>query len=118
MAVLLVALLHFVTDDAASDHIVRTLREALAPGSYLVISHATSDNMPPDVRERMAALYSRTSNPVTTRSLEQIARFFTGFELVEPGLVYAPLWRPDPEDELFRDRPEHSVTSVGVGRKP
>jgi hypothetical protein len=118
VGLLLVALLHFLPDDAEAERAVRALRDAVAPGSYLVLSHATSDDMPPDVREQMTTLYSQASNPAVARSRARIARFFAGFEIVEPGLVAAPLWRPVGEDDTFRDRPERAVSTAGVGRKP
>jgi len=117
-AVLLVALLHFVVDDEAAAALVHALREALAPGSFLVIAHATTESAPPEVTAQMMQLYTRTSSPIKPRSRDEIAALFTGFELVEPGLVYAPLWRPEGEDDPFLDRPERAVTSAAVGRKP
>jgi hypothetical protein len=51
------------------------------------------------------------------RSREQIERFFHGLELVAPGLVRAPLWRPEGSDDVLLDHPEHWLGFVGVGRK-
>lgn len=116
VAVLLLMLLHFVPDDAEAYGAVRMLREHLPPGSYLVVSHAATDDVPAAVRDQMIGLYTRTSSPIVSRSREQIARFFEGTELVEPGLVYLPRWRPEGSEELLLDQAERSVTLAGVGR--
>ena len=118
VAVLLVALLHFVIDDAMAAHLVTTLREALAPGSYLVISHATTESVPVETGEQMSRLYTTTGTGIKARSRVEIEAFFADFTLVAPGVVYAPLWRPEGPDDLFLDHPERAITSAGVGRKP
>jgi len=117
LAVLLVALLHFVTDDEEAYALVRQLREALPSGSYLVISHASSEGMPAEQNVQLERLYGQTSNPVKTRSRQEIARFFDGLELVEPGVVFFPLWHPESPDDLFLQQPSRSSGYAGVGRK-
>ena len=116
VAVMLLALLHFIVDDAEAHSSVRVLREAMAPGSYLVISHASYEGMPEKSREH-EQLYARTPNPLKTRSRADIERFFEGFELVDPGLVLLPLWRPEDPDDPFLGQPERSTGFAGVGRK-
>ncbi len=118
IAVLLVALLHFVRDDAEAAALVHVLRDALVPGSYLVLSHATYENVPSSHLERIKGLYARTSQPVEMRSRTQIAHFFDGWDLLEPGVVYVPCWHPESEDDLLLDQPARSVNLAGVGRKP
>jgi O-methyltransferase involved in polyketide biosynthesis len=117
-ALLLVAVLHFVPDDAQAERIADTLRAALAPGSYVVISHGTSEGSAPETVERLQGLYARTSSPVRLRSRERIERLFGGLELVEPGLVFTPQWRPDGPDDQFPGRPERSGTLAGIGFVP
>lgn len=117
VAVLLVAFLHFVIDDAAAGDLVRELRESVVPGSYLAISHSCSDGLPREVVERSGELYARTTNPGKARSRAEIASFLDGLELVEPGLVYVPCWRPDGPDDLFLGDPARSCVVGGVGRK-
>jgi hypothetical protein len=117
LAVLLVALLHFLVDDEEAHRAVRALREALAPGSYLVVSHASYEGMPEKSREH-EQLYARMPTPLRMRSRAAIARFFDGFELVEPGIVFLPLWRPEGPHDLFLDQPERCTGFAGVGRKP
>jgi len=120
VAVLLVAMLHFVPDDDAAERMVRTLRDALAPGSYIVISHAISDsldNAPNEALEGSRNVYNRSTNPFKLRSRAQVGQFFTGLELIEPGLVDTPLWRPEEQDDLFLHEPARAFSVVGVGRK-
>ncbi len=117
LAVLLVALLHFIPDDAEARGLVRQLRDALAPGSYLALSHASTEGMPQESREH-ERLYNRTPTPMRMRSRAEIARFFEGFDLVEPGVVYIPLWRPEGPDDLFLEAPERCTGFAGVARKP
>jgi hypothetical protein len=122
IAVLLVAVLHFVEDADEVGDIVATLRSALAPGSYVVIAHATIDELIFDGRlwENTQKEYrQQTTTPLVPRKKSDVAGFFDGFEMVEPGLVWLNTWRPDPGmvDE-FEGKPEHSSFYVGVGRLP
>ena len=117
VAVLLMAILLFVTDDEKAYRTVGVLRDALVSGSYIAISHPTDDNLPQEQIEQGKNLYAASGNPVNIRSYAQIKRFFDGFELVEPGLVYVSRWRPEGPDDLF-DQPAHSGYYGGVGRKP
>jgi hypothetical protein len=83
----------------------------------MVISHATAENVPPDVRDQMIQLYTRTSSNIIPRTHAQVERFFDGLTLVEPGLVYLPEWHPEGPDDVFFDRPERSISYGAVGRK-
>jgi hypothetical protein len=116
VAVLLMAILLFVTEEADASRTVRVLRDAMTPGSYLAISHPTDDHLPQDQVKKAKNLYAASGNPVSIRSLDQIKSFFDGLELVEPGLVYVSLWRPE-EDSGLIDLPESSGYYGGVGRK-
>jgi hypothetical protein len=118
VAVLLLLMLHFVPDDADAQSVVGALRDAVPPGSYLAITHASHADIPQATKEQMLRLYSRTSSPITARSKDQIARLFDGLELAEPGLVYLPDWRPEGSEDLLLDEPQRTVTLAGVGRKP
>jgi hypothetical protein len=117
VGVLLLLILPAVPDDEEAYRAVRVLREALAPGSYIAISHGTYANAPPEFVEQMNKLSDRTPTPTRYRTLAQIRRFFEGLEAVEPGLVYMPLWRPEEPDALFLDHPERPMVFCGVGRK-
>ncbi len=115
-AVLLVAVLHFIPDADAPTRLVGELRDAVAPGSYLVISHGTTDGQPRHVGEAME-LYAQTTAPFQPRSHAEILRFFDGVDLVEPGLVRILLWRPgDPQD--LGEHPQRIAAYAGAGRKP
>jgi hypothetical protein len=104
VAVLLVAVVHFVTDAEDPPGIVAYFRDALAPGSFLVVSHATGD-FRPDVADEVTAVYDKASAPLVLRSRDEVARLFEGFDLVSPGLVQPAAWRPDGQ----------AANAVGVG---
>jgi SAM-dependent methyltransferase len=113
---LLVAVLHFIADADDPWHIVATLRDALAPGSYLVISHGTDENNPTLARAA-EKLYNRSiSTQAHARSRAQIQHFFDGFQLADPGLVYVPEWRPDSPADVPTD-PSMFVNLAGVAQK-
>ncbi|OLT31838.1 hypothetical protein BJF79_08570 [Actinomadura sp. CNU-125] len=113
MAVLLVAVLHFVGDDSDPYDIVDRLCAAMAPGSYLVISHVTADSRP-EHAHGLKDVYRATKNPVTHRTFSEVDRFFQGLEYVAPGLVFVPSWRPDGASDVA---PEEVWVLGGVGRK-
>jgi len=92
VALLLVAVLHFLTDAEQPEQVVATLRDALPAGSFLVLSHATGDFAD---RSDAQAVYRGATATLNLRSHAEVERFFAGFELVEPGLAQAPFWRPD-----------------------
>ena len=116
VGLLLVAVLHFITDDEEPWHLVATLRDALAPGSYLVLCHGT-DESKPEVAQAAQKVYNRSvAAHAKLRSRAEIERFFDGFELVEPGLTYLSTWRPDSPADVPGDPGRHWGL-VGVGRK-
>ncbi len=115
VALLLVALLHFFPDTEEVQRTIARFRDALASGSYLVISHASADTQPTPLK--VAELYARSGTPMAMRTKAEIARFFEGFELVEPGLVLGLDWRLEPE-EAVDDNPERHSGYCGVGKKP
>lgn len=119
VALLLVAVLHFLSESDDPYGVVATLRDALAPGSVLILTHATRTPSDRDLDDEMvkgAEVYRRTSTPLTLRSVPEVERFFTGFELLEPGLVPMPYWRPDtpPGDDVD---PAVLTGFAGVGLK-
>jgi hypothetical protein len=118
LAILMVALLHFVPTDTEAQQVVKALTAGVSSGSYLVISHVTNEYLSPEVIAESEAVYARSTTPSKLRSRAQIAALFDGLELVEPGLVLVPQWRPDEADDLFMDMPEQSMFFAGVGRKP
>jgi S-adenosyl methyltransferase len=115
VAVMVLAILHFVRDEDDPGAITACLREALAPGSYLVLTHVCEELLPDKAAARRAMdVYQRAGEPISPRGTEQIRGFFGDFELVEPGLVPKHAWRPatgaapaDPSD----------ISLGGVARK-
>lgn len=95
VAVICAGILHYVPDEEDPWGIVRTFRDRLAEGSYLVVSHVTygGDDQQDAGTRAGAQLYSATIAPFAARSREDIERFFSGFSLVEPGLTSADEWR-------------------------
>ncbi|MEV5311102.1 SAM-dependent methyltransferase [Streptomyces sp. NPDC052610] len=116
VALLLVAILHFVEDADDPYTAVAQLSDALAPGSMLVLTHASYEGipLPPERAGGAVDVYKDIRNPLIMRSRDEIARFFEGYDMVEPGLVPMPHWRPDtaPEDE----DPYAFSGFAGVGR--
>jgi hypothetical protein len=114
-ALLLVAVLHFFPDSEAPAALVAELREALADGSYVVISHGTTDGQAPNVAEAMGH-YNQTTAPFRPRSHAAVMAFFDGLDLVDPGLVHVPLWRPDRGQDIPDDRQVAAYGGVGYKR--
>ncbi|MGX1372431.1 hypothetical protein RKD19_007790 [Streptomyces canus] len=116
VAVLMVAILHFVAPEENPAGIVAAFRDALPEGSWLALSHATNQDRP-DTAAAVTQLYrSRATSPVTVRSHDEILRLFDGFDLAEPGMVHLPLWRPDAGEDIPENPSEYWVYA-GVGRK-
>jgi hypothetical protein len=93
-AILMLAVLHFIPGITAPAHIVGRLASALAPGSYLAISHLTADFAPEQVTAATQAYNSHTHVPVTARTHSQITGLFGGLPLLAPGVVPVTEWRP------------------------
>ncbi|MFD5885682.1 SAM-dependent methyltransferase [Streptomyces sp. NPDC060334] len=123
VALLLVAVLHFLEDSDDPYVAVAQLRDALAPGSLLILTHASYEGIPlsQEVAGGAVGVYRDIRNPLVMRDHQEISRFFDGFEWVEPGLVSMPDWRPDRADSpADGDTPEDPYAFSGfggVGRK-
>ncbi|MGW4498819.1 SAM-dependent methyltransferase [Micromonospora sp. NPDC004336] len=119
VALMLVAILHFVPDGDDPYAVVARLLDALPPGSYLAASHATHDHLPPEIaREAKAA--GRGGGPhgvINLRSRAEFVRFFDGLEVVEPGVTSVAEWRAD---DAPQPRPSVAEVSMygAVARKP
>jgi SAM-dependent methyltransferase len=97
VCVLLLAILHFVTDAEEPARLVTAIRDALAPGSYVILSHGTAHGAPPQVAARSGAasrVYHNATSRITYRDPAQVSQFLEGLSLVEPGLVHVSQWRP------------------------
>ena len=114
MAVMLLGILYMVPDADLPYEVVRRLVDALAPGSYLVISHPASDVDAEAAAEAARTYDSNLPTSQTNRNKAEVTRFFDGFELLEPGVVQLNKWRPDPGNR----EPRVEISSwAGVGYK-
>ena len=95
----MVAVLHFVADEAGPDRIVRDYLDATVPGSCLVLSHGTRPDVTDESVEAATELYSQSVEQFHLRTAAEIRRLFGDLDLVEPGVVPVALWRPDDEAE-------------------
>jgi hypothetical protein len=120
VAVLLVAVLHFVTapghhrhvpGDPAPGEIVDAFRERVAPGSHLVISHITFDGVPPDDKTALEGMYEKATSPVVFRSREETRELFTGWDLLPPGVVRSWQW---PDEDALSPRTPYLYAGVAV----
>ena len=114
IGLLMCGILHYVLDEEHPGDVVATLYRALPPGSYVFIHHLLSIEDPAAavLQEQMRTGLGRAQ----FRTLDQVRALFDGLELVEPGLVIVPDWRPEPP--AVRDHPVLEMACVGVGRKP
>jgi hypothetical protein len=114
--VLLVAVVHFINDDAHPAGLIGQLVRPLPPGSYVALSHATSDSRPQQAAA-VERIYRGTTTNIQARTRSQVmALLGDGLELVEPGLVWGPLWRPEPRTALPDDPASSNMYAV-VARK-
>jgi len=120
-ALLTVALLHFIPADMRPAASLRYYRDRLAPGSTVTVSHLYID--PADTTARAAAggltkaYRQRSNSPITLRERNEISAFFEGLDMVDPGLVWLPEWRPD-GDTFHLPTVEQSRILAGVGSVP
>jgi S-adenosyl methyltransferase len=105
--------LHFVEDHEDPWAVVNCYKDMMAPGSYLVVSHVTADHLSADAARRAHAVYEGASAPGVARTREQVARFFGGLDMLEPGLVEVSRWRPD----VIGAPPGQGLFYAGIGRK-
>jgi S-adenosyl methyltransferase len=112
VAVVLLAILHVIPDSDDPQAIVATLMDAVPSGSYLAISHGGSDLLGREARQGILDAMQTSQQQYSYRTHAQVARFFAGTDLVEPGLVPVEEWRPDPGSPSG-----HSPGWGAVGRK-
>lgn len=115
VGVLMIAVLHFVPDRDDPAAIVTRFRDATLPGSYLVLSHATHEGAVTGTSRAASRVSTRNQIEVTLRGRPEVTRMFDGYDLVEPGLVFTPEWRPDSPGEDFTDHPAKAATLAAVG---
>ena len=116
VGLLLVAVLHMLSQEEEPTVRVGELRAAVAPGSYVAISHLTSELRPEDADTLGSNAAKRTGVGIHFRDRNAIARMFEGWQSVEPGVVELPQWRPESERDLH-EAPGRSLGLAGVGLK-
>jgi hypothetical protein len=116
VALLLVAVLHFVGDDDMPYDVVRQFTSALPPGSYVAVTHSTPDHVDGDVTEKVTGIYSGASARVYPRTLAEVAKFLDGLDLVPPGVVNVATWRPELEPRRPTRDDEKPLVYGGIGK--
>ncbi len=119
VALLMLLVVHFSPDSENPLGYLARYRDRLAPGSCLVISHATADRRVETMR--VAAETVRRSNSrdnLVYRTHAEVTALFTGYELDEPGVTGCALWHPDGRGDMSHDPDDNTQVYVGVGRKP
>jgi hypothetical protein len=117
VAILLVAIVHFLQDADDPEAIVARFREALPRNGYLVLSHVCGEASPWSV-PGVTKVYERSSTPIVARDADRIGRFFGDLDLVEPGVVNVAQWRPDsPETRRIAEKYRRPYFLAGVARR-
>jgi len=111
------ALFHFIPEEEKPYELVRELMGALAPGSYLMLTHSTAD-FHAETWQKVIAVYKESGISFTTRNQSEVAAFFDGLELVDPGVSEPHAWKPDPGDRPDEIRSADINMWAGVARKP
>ncbi len=114
IGLMLIAVMQYVPDDSDPYGVVNRLVGALAPGSYVVISHPANDIQATKMANMANRLNQLMAEKLTIRGRDQVMAFLTGLELIDPGLVRAPEWRPERDE----DAATPSTMWSGVARKP
>jgi hypothetical protein len=114
VALLMTLVLHFVPPGDDPCALVARYRDALCPGSFLVLSHVTGDGREPGMLAGVGA-YENASAPMILRTRSQVTEFFNGFSLIEPGVVFLSQWRPAGE---YHAQGGTRRGYCGIGEKP
>jgi SAM-dependent methyltransferase len=114
IGLLMVTVFHYVADADGPNELIRQYRDALVPGSWLALTHLTTDHEADEEVSRLVALMKRSANPLYPRTRSAIAELFAGFELLDPGLVPTAEWRPDSDGD---DAGVRDLLLAGVGIK-
>ncbi len=115
VAVTMLGVVIFISDDGEAYGIVRRFLDALPSGSYLVLSHTITSPTMPDVDAAVAFWNEHGTPKLTQRTPEQVLRFFDGLELLEPGVVSCSRWR---QEATPWGEPDEVAMFGGIGRKP
>ena len=117
IGVLAIALMHFVPEDGEAERILGAIGEAIPSGSYVAMTHASADAADRARADQGEQVYQRATAQLHFRTHAQFLAMFEGLEVVDPGVVFIPLWRPETADDLLLDQPERCTNYAGVGRK-
>lgn len=118
IALIMLAVLHFVTDDAEAARVVGAFREPLVPGGYVVVSHITQGDLDEDAVRRGRDVYTATTaGGIVPRTADQVRGLFDGLDVLEPGVVPLHLWRPETVEPAWNGRPGGDIIG-GVGLVP
>jgi SAM-dependent methyltransferase len=115
LAVLMIGVLHYLTDADDPDRVVAAYRDAAAPGSLFVLSHLTCDSAP-ELTSKLVELSHGIAMPLVPRPLSRFTDLLTGLDLLEPGITHTPHWRG--EAERTATNGAATVSYAAVGRKP
>jgi hypothetical protein len=115
LGLIMASVLPYIPDADDPDRLVARYRRALPSGSYLTITHGTVDDFEPDETERVYDVYKASTSPITSRGRNRIESWFSGLELVEPGVVVVTEWHPEQGEESVKLRLPHYG---GIARVP
>jgi hypothetical protein len=117
VGLMLIAVLHFIGGDGTAAPVVRALMDALAPGSYLVLTHSTGDQGPPEGNAAFKEMFRAGKVDIWPRSRAELTELFDGLDLEPPGVVPVSEWRADAEPQP-RPTMDDIAMYAAVGRKP
>jgi hypothetical protein len=117
VAVLAIATLQHIPDSDHPVDLIAAYLDAMPSGSYFALSHYGPDNQLLAGYDMFDQMNLGKRPDVSLRDKASLVSFFTGLELIEPGIVPVVLWRPDPDDDPGRNS-EHLPIYIGLGRKP
>jgi hypothetical protein len=117
LGVLMLSVLHFVNNEGDLQRILQVLKDRLVSGSFIVISHYSLEGALAEIIAQLNLLSQSGTSNSRSRTRAETVRLFDGFELVEPGVVYTPLWHPESPEDILVEEPERALAFAGVGRK-
>jgi S-adenosyl methyltransferase len=117
LGLLLIAVLHFLGEDDRPHDIVAQLVDALPSGSWLALTNVSTDLLSPEWRERFDKINAQAGIPVYSRDYDEMARFFTGLDVADPGIVSVQRWRPEPGHGALLDDTDIGIYGA-IARKP
>lgn len=115
VALTLIAIVHFIPDDALVRDLIKRLMAPLAPGSVLALSTLTADSAPEEANAAVRA-FNGDGLPLKARTRAEVLPFFDGFDLIDPGVVLVHRWHPDQAATRFRDHQVHMYGGAAVKR--